>query len=107
MTRKNITVTRKDIWNGIPRNSGACPIATCLRRLFPTRLIAVYNTYCTVGRYKAMLPTEAVDFTFWVDAHPKLRYLKRPFSFSLEFHDMDIADHPDYIEDKYYNSELT
>lgn len=107
MTRKTISVTREDICKGVPRNEHACPIATCLRRLFPDRLITVYHTYCEVGRYRAYLPPKAVDFAFFVDQHPFLRYFCKPFTFSLEFSD-SVRRKPgvDFYEDPYYNSEL-
>lgn len=105
MTRKTITVTREDIWNGKPKDAHGCAIAVSLRRQFPGRLITVYNTRVEVGRYAALMPEKGVDFTFWFDAHKWLRYFARPFTFSLEFHDT-CPHRVDFCEDRYYNSEL-
>lgn len=106
MTRKTITVSRKDIWGGEPKSPHGCAIASSLRRQFPDYLISVWNTKVEVGRYTAVLPSEVMDFTFWYDDHPWLRYLVRPFTFSLEFQDTCPYPRVDFIEDRYYNSEL-
>lgn len=105
MTRKTITVTRKDIRSGTPKDPHGCAIATSLKRQFPGWEITVCNTRASVGRYTAVLPPGVTDFTFWYDAHPHLRYLARPFTFSLEFYD-SCPELVDYYEDPYYNSQL-
>lgn len=104
IARKTIRVTRENIWHGSPRDSENCPIALQLKELFPNYRIVVDGITAHVGQYYCKLPKVAQDFTESIDLHPYLRFFKKPFEFSLEFHRHPFADviEDDKYTDSYY-----
>lgn len=75
-----IYVTKDDIAQGQPCNSGKCPIARSLRRRFPKAFVSVGPKGCMLGETLLELPKAAQRFVNRFDSNPASA---RPFYFSL------------------------
>jgi hypothetical protein len=86
MMKHAITVTQKDIDEGVAIDCEKCPIARAIAREFPGRRVNVLGDVAILGREFANLPDECAIFVHHFD---NLRPVQ-PFSFIL-----DLGDSPE------------
>ena len=92
--RKTITVTKRDIKNGLPEDMSLCPIALAIRRAFHCKLwVYVDNTEASIcfmrdKEMHAALPARARKFVLKYDKYENGESASKklkPFTFKTMF----------------------